>query len=131
MAVSYILLIEDNPDDEFLASRIIGKVCVEKILVAHDGEEAVSLLQRMAEDGSYRQIRLVLLDLKLPKINGIEVLQAIRASAVLRGLQVVVLTSSDNDLDQEKCRELGALDYIFKPMTADRLQRVLPRNKGA
>lgn len=125
MAKSYILLIEDNPDDAFLASRIIGKVCSEKIIVARDGEEANLMLQRMEHDASYKQIRLVLLDLKLPKINGIAVLQAIRSSAVLRALPVAVLTSSDNDTDQEKCKELGVLDYIYKPMTADRLQRVL------
>jgi CheY-like chemotaxis protein len=131
MAESYILLIEDNPDDAFLASRIIGKVCEDKIIVARDGEEANKLLQRMAEDASYLQIRLVLLDLKLPKINGIAVLQSIRSNSVLRGLPVAVLTSSDNDTDQEKCTELGVLDYIFKPMTADRLQRVLSREKDA
>jgi len=130
MAESYILLIEDNPDDAFLASRIIGKVCPEKILLARDGEEASELLQRMALDESYKQIRLVLLDLKLPKISGLDILQAIRSSAELRTLSVVVLTSSDNDLDQERCRELGVLDYIFKPMTADRLKSVLVRKKG-
>ena len=129
--MSYILLIEDNPDDAFLASRIIGKVCSEAIIVARDGEEAGELLQKMAEDGSYRQIRLVLLDLKLPKINGIAVLQAIRSSAVLRSLPVAVLTSSDNDLDQERCTELGVVDYIFKPMTADRLRRVLSGKRDA
>ena len=129
MAKSYILLIEDNPDDAFLASRIIGKVCSEKIIVARDGEEANLMLQRMEHDASYKQIRLVLLDLKLPKVNGIAVLQAIRSSDVLRALPVAVLTSSDNDTDQEKCKELGVLDYIYKPMTADRLQRVLSGDK--
>ena len=129
MPESYILLIEDNPDDAFLASRIIGKVCSEKIIVARDGEEANLMLQRMEHDASYKQIRLVLLDLKLPKVNGIAVLQAIRSSDVLRALPVAVLTSSDNDTDQEKCKELGVLDYIYKPMTADRLQRVLSGDK--
>ena len=129
MAQSYIFLIEDNPDDAFLASRIIGKVCSEEIIVARDGEEASELLQRMAENLSYLQIRLVLLDLKLPKINGIAVLETIRAHALLSRLPVAVLTSSDNDLDQERCRELGVIDYIFKPMTAERLQRVLAHNK--
>ena len=127
MAQSYILLVEDNPDDAFLVSRIIGKVCSEEIILARDGEEAVAILQRMAEDASYKQIRLMLLDLKLPKVNGIEVLQAVRKSGILRSLPVVVLTSSDNDVDQETCRELGVIDYIFKPLTAERLQRVLPR----
>jgi two-component system, response regulator len=69
----------------------------------------------------------VLLDLKLPKISGIEVLQTIRSTPELRDLPVAVLTSSDNDVDQERCRELGILDYIYKPMTVERLQRVLSR----
>lgn len=131
MAESYIVLIEDNPDDAFLASRIIGKVCSDKVIVARDGEEATSLLQKMVLEASYKRIRLVLLDLKLPKISGIDVLHAIRSHAVLGGLPVAVLTSSENDLDQERCRALGVIDYIFKPMTADRLQRVLSRNKDA
>jgi len=131
MAESYILLVEDNPDDAFLASRIIGKVCSEKILLARDGEEATELLQRMELDESYKQIRLVLLDLKLPKISGLDILQTIRNSDRLRTLSVVVLTSSDNDMDQERCRELGVADYIFKPMTVERLQRVLLPRKDA
>lgn len=131
MSESYILLIEDNPDDAFLASRIIGKVCADKILVARDGEEASELLQRMTLDESYRRIRLVLLDLKLPKISGLEILQAIRKSDALRPLSVVVLTSSDNESDQERCRDLGIVDYIYKPMTVESLQRVLKLSEGA
>jgi CheY-like chemotaxis protein len=126
-----ILLVEDNPDDAFLASRIIAKVTGEKIVVIRDGEEALEVLWSMAEDGSYREIRLLLLDLKLPKIHGLEVLEQIRNSPVLEALPVAVLTSSDNLRDQERCRELGVLDYIFKPMSADRLQRVLARHKDA
>lgn len=131
MSEPYILLIEDNPDDAFLASRVIGKVCGERIVVARDGEEASHLLLSAAEDGSYRDIRLVLLDLKLPKIHGIDVLRAIRGNRLLQGLPVVVLTSSDNDMDQERCRELGVLDYIFKPMNAERLKQALSRHKEA
>ena len=127
----YILLIEDNADDAYLATRVISKVCSDKVIVARDGEEASNLLNRMADDEAHQQIRLVLLDLKLPKLSGIEVLQAIRATPALRNLPVAVLTSSDNDLDQESCRELGILDYIYKPMTADRLQKVLSREKDA
>jgi CheY-like chemotaxis protein len=127
MSEPCIILIEDNPDDAFLASRIIAKVCPERIVVVRDGEEALGTLLGMAEDGSYRQIRLVFLDLKLPKMNGIDVLQAVRANRYLQGLPVVVLTSSDNDQDQERCRELSVIDYIFKPMTVERLQRALAR----
>lgn len=129
MAESYILLVEDNPDDAFLASRIIRKVCSDEILVARDGEEASELLQRMTCDGSYRLIRLVLLDLKLPKISGLDLLQSIRNSIELHSLSVAVLTSSDNEMDQERCFELGVLDYLYKPMTADRLESLLRRRE--
>ena len=131
MAQSCIFLVEDNPDDAFLVSRIIGKVCSEEIVLARDGEEAIQLLLQMAEDGSYRRIRLVLLDLKLPKINGLEVLQSIRSSGPLRDLPVAVLTSSDNETDQERCRALGVLEYIFKPLGVEALRRLLPLDKDA
>jgi two-component system, response regulator len=127
MRVRYILLIEDNADDAYLAMRVIGKVCSDKVIVARDGEEAEDMLQKVARDEAHPQISLVLLDLKLPKISGIEVLQTIRSTPELRDLPVAVLTSSDNDVDQERCRELGILDYIYKPMTVERLQRVLSR----
>lgn len=129
MQERFILLIEDNADDAYLAMRVIAKVCSDQVVVARDGEEAVDLIQKAAADGAQQRIRLVLLDLKLPKISGIEVLEAIRTTPALRDLPVVVLTSSDNDLDQERCRELGILDYIYKPMTVDRLQRVFSRKK--
>jgi two-component system, response regulator len=129
MKERYLILIEDNADDAYLAMRVIGKVCTDKVMVARDGEEACDLLRKMAADSAGKQVRLVLLDLKLPKMSGIEVLELIRATPELRQLPVAVLTSSDNDLDQQRCRELGVLDYIYKPMAVDRLQRVLSRDK--
>ncbi|GFO53738.1 response regulator [Geomonas sp. Red276] len=125
MSEPCILLVEDNADDAFLASRIVRKVCSERIVVVRDGEEALDLLKEMEKDGSHTLVRLVLLDLKLPKLSGLDVLKMIRRSPQLRDLPVVVLTSSDNHLDQERCRELGVIDYIFKPMTADRLKLAL------
>ena len=130
MKENFIVLIEDNADDAFLASRVIGKVTRDRVMVARDGEEAALLLKRMAADAAHQQVRLVLLDLKLPKLSGIEVLEIIRATPALRDLPVAVLTSSDNDQDQERCRELGVLDYIYKPMTAERLQMVLARERA-
>ncbi|QXE92006.1 response regulator [Geomonas subterranea] len=131
MAPSYILLIEDNPDDLFLASRIIGKACEDQLLTARDGEEADELLKRMEREDTYRQIKLVLLDLKLPKISGLDLLRGIRESARLHELAVAILTSSDNETDQQKCWELGVVDYIYKPMTVDRLKSILARREGA
>ncbi len=130
MVQSFILLVEDNPDDVFLASRIIRKVCTDEILVARDGEEASELLRRMEQEGGHERIRLVLLDLKLPKISGLDILQYIRQNERLRRLPVAILTSSDNETDQETCWDLGVVDYIYKPMTADRLKSVLSRGGG-
>lgn len=130
MAQSFIMLVEDNPDDVFLASRIIRKVCTDEILVARDGEEASELLRRMEQDGVHDRIRLVLLDLKLPKISGLDILRFIRDNERLNLLPVAILTSSDNETDQETCWELGVVDYIYKPMTADRLRTVLSRDGG-
>jgi CheY-like chemotaxis protein len=131
MKESLIVLVEDNADDAYLALRVIGKVCRDRVLVARDGEEASNLLARLAGDGAQGQVRLVLLDLKLPKLSGIEVLQGIRTSETLRALPVAVLTSSDSDLDQERCRQLGVVDYIYKPMSIERLEQLLSRIKDA
>ncbi len=130
MAQSFIMLVEDNPDDVFLACRIIRKVCTDEILVARDGEEASELLRRMEQEGVHDRIRLVLLDLKLPKISGLDILRFIRDNERLNLLSVAILTSSDNETDQETCWELGVVDYIYKPMTADRLRTVLSRDGG-
>lgn len=124
-----ILLIEDNADDAFLALRVIGKVCSEQVLVARDGEEAELMIRSMLANQSYPRVRLVLLDLKLPKITGLELLEMIRSHPALKGLPVAILTSSENEGDQERCRELGVLDYIFKPMTVNRLQQLLAREE--
>src|SRR6185369_16147601 len=83
MPERYILLVEDNADDAYLAMRVIGKVSSDKVIVARDGEEATDLLEKMTADAAHRRIRLVLLDLKLPKISGIEVLQTIRSTPML------------------------------------------------
>jgi two-component system, response regulator len=131
MKESLIVLVEDNADDAYLAMRVIGKVCSDRVLVARDGEEACNLLARLAGDMAQGQVRLVLLDLKLPKLSGIEVLQGIRTSEALRALPVAVLTSSDSDLDQERCRQLGVVDYIYKPISIERLEQLLLRIKDA
>lgn len=124
MPVRYLVLIEDNPDDAYLAMRVIDKLCGEKVIRARDGEEALDLLRRLCAE-SPELIRLVLLDLKLPKVDGIEVLRVIRQSPALSCLRVAVLTSSEDEGDQERCRELGIEDYLFKPLTLVALKRVL------
>ncbi|MBL8117186.1 MAG: response regulator [Anaerolineae bacterium] len=115
-----ILLVEDNPDDELLTIRAFEKVNLgNQIVVARDGVEALDYL---FGTGAYsgRDIsvlpEVVLLDLKLPKIDGLEVLQRIRAHEQTRLLPVVVLTSSAEQRDVVESYSLGANSYIRKPV---------------
>jgi two-component system, response regulator len=115
-----ILLVEDNPDDEELTVRALKKNNVSNsLVVARDGVEALDYL---FGTGPYtgRNIAarpgLVLLDLKLPKIDGLEVLRRIRADARTRRMPVTVLTSSKEEQDVIKSYNLGANSYIRKPV---------------
>ena len=112
-----ILLVEDNADDEQLTLRAMRQSDIPNIIrVARDGAEALDKLFGVAQD--YLP-DLVLLDLKLPKVNGLEVLQKIRANETTRTLPVVILTSSDEERDIVESYELGANSYIRKPVDFD------------
>ena len=107
-----ILLVEDNDDDVELAVEALGGVdSPYDIVIAKDGAQALQYLQ-----GPMELPDLVLLDLKLPKVTGIEVLAEIRAHPQTRRLVVVVLTSSDHDTDLARCYDLGANSYVNKPL---------------
>jgi two-component system response regulator len=112
-----ILLVEDNADDEQLTLRAMRQSDIPNMIrVARDGAEAIEYL---FGNGAGRLPDLVLLDLKLPKISGLEVLQRIRAEDKSRSLPVVVLTSSDEERDIVKSYDLGANSYIRKPVDFD------------
>lgn len=109
-----ILLVEDNPDDEALTIRALRKSNVANdIVVARDGAEALDLLHGPNFIGAPQ---LVLLDLKLPKVDGLEVLRQIRADDRTRLLAVVILTSSDEDQDMVQGYALGANSFVRKPV---------------
>ena len=115
-----ILLIEDNPDDEALTLRALKKNNIKnEVVVAHDGAEALDYL---FGTGSYtgRDLtimpQLTLLDLKLPKIDGLEVLRRLRADELTRLLPVVILTSSNEEQDRNNGYGLGANSYVRKPV---------------
>ncbi len=119
-----ILLVEDNPQDLELALRAFRKAnLANRIQVARDGEEA---LQFMFCEGPFagRNIRhtpkVILLDLKLPKIDGLEVLQRLKADERTRTTPVVVLTSSKEQNDLVESYQLGVNSYIVKPVNFDR-----------
>jgi CheY-like chemotaxis protein len=107
-----ILLVEDNPDDEALTRRALQRNHIKnELVVARDGQEALDYLL-----GGGRLPHLILLDLKLPKIDGLEVLRRLRAAERTRLLPVVVLTSSNEERDLVSSYSLGANSYVRKPV---------------
>ena len=115
-----ILLVEDNPDDEALTLRALQKNAIRnKVVVARDGAAALDYLFGR---GAYatRDVRdmpqVVLLDLKLPKVDGFEVLKALRANDMTRLLPVVILTSSNEERDRIEGYGLGANSFVRKPV---------------
>ena len=118
-----ILLIEDNPDDEALTLRALKRNNItNRVLVAHDGEEALNLLFGSGDMPGTRVEHLpavVLLDLQLPKIEGLEVLRRIRSDPRTKLLPVVILTSSKEQQDLLCGYRLGANSYVHKPVNFD------------
>ncbi len=115
-----ILLVEDNPDDEALTLRALKKSNIlNEITVARDGVEALDYLfgtgSHAGRDASI-QPQLTLLDLKLPRLDGLEVLKRLRADPRTRLLPVVILTTSNENRDVIASYELGANSYIRKPV---------------
>jgi two-component system response regulator len=116
MEKKVILLVEDNPDDEKLVMMSLKKSNItNKVVVARDGQEALDILLGSKEKEPLVPT-VILLDLHLPKIDGLEVLARLRADKRTKILPVVVLTSSDEEGDRVKSYNLGANSYICKPV---------------
>ena len=115
-----LLLVEDNASDVELTLRVFKKQnLTNRIKVAGDGAEALEFFFGPDGQGSEHLIfppRMILLDLKLPKLNGIEVLERMKADPRTRLIPVVILTSSREDQDLHMCYELGVNSYIVKPV---------------
>jgi two-component system, response regulator len=116
-----VLLVEDNPNDEVLTLRALAKGnMANSIDVVRDGVEALDYLfaRGAYTDRAGKDLpAVVMLDLKLPKLSGLEVLQALRANESTRRLPVVVLTSSDEQRDVIASYEFGANSYVRKPVS--------------
>lgn len=128
-----ILLVEDNPDDELLTMRALRKNNVlNKVVVARDGVEALDYLfgtGRYSDRDTAVMPQLILLDLKLPKIDGLEVLKRLRADERTRLLPVVILTSSREEQDMLDGYGFGANSYVRKPVNFEQFVQAVEQLK--
>jgi two-component system, response regulator len=112
----YLVLAEDNPDDVALTIRALAKCQVKnRLVVISDGREMINFLL----SGLQEKPALIMLDLKMPFIDGLEILRTIRASEDTRQLPVVVMTSSIDEKDRQKSLQLGASEFFCKPIIFD------------
>lgn len=118
MTNSVILLVEDNPDDEALTLRALKKNNItNEVVVARDGAEALDYLFGTGKQAGRPLVpQVTLLDLKLPKVDGLEVLRRIREDQRTKVLPVVILTSSNEERDRLQGYNLGANSYVRKPV---------------
>ena len=128
-----ILLVEDNPLDVELTLHALQEYHLEnRIQVVRDGAEALDFIfcEGKYADRNTRDVpRVILLDLKLPKMNGLEVLERLKSDPKTRAIPVVVLTSSDQDRDIQKCYEFGVNSYIVKPVDFEQFAEAIRQIK--
>jgi two-component system response regulator len=123
-----ILIVEDDPNDAELITRALKKHnLANKLVLLKDGAEALDFL---FGEGSFAQMddgkpRVILLDLKLPKVNGIEVLRRIKSEERTKKIPVVILTSSREDRDLKDAYDLGVNSYVTKPIQFDEFAKVV------
>jgi len=123
--VTEILLAEDNPADVYLireALREHNVVC--ELRVATDGQQVLQILSAVEADPEARHPELLILDLNLPRHDGIEILQRLKETAVLRSIPVVVLTSSDSPRDRLAANQLGVTRFLRKPSNLEQFLRL-------
>ena len=127
-----ILLVEDNPDDELLALRALRKNDIAgEVAVVRDGVEALDYLFGAGNDGDAGVLpRLILLDLNLPKLGGLEVLKRLRSDKRTQLLPVVILSSSGEQRDMRDGYGLGANSYVRKPVNFEQFVRAVAQLKN-
>lgn len=121
-----ILLIEDSVIQALIISELLKDNNSQyNLTILNDGEKAINYLFRK---GSYKNVPLpdiVILDLNLPKVNGFDILSEIQKHEELRNVKVVILTSSEDEDDKSRARQLGALEYFIKPFVFTEYQQII------
>lgn len=120
-----ILLVEDNPDHADLISEMLEEAGVSTITHVTSGQKALDFL--IDNRGSPRPVNLVLMDIKMPRMTGLETLDKIKSHRLLRNMPVLMLSTSDNQKDIKDSFDRGAAGYITKPLTLPDLEAVLLR----
>ncbi|HEY3419282.1 MAG TPA: response regulator [Methanomassiliicoccales archaeon] len=123
-----ILVIEDDPNDAELIIRVLKKVkLTNNLVLLKDGEEALEFLNLNDEhpEDEDGQPKVILLDLKLPKVNGIEVLRKIKSDQRTKNIPVVIMTSSKEERDIKEAYELGVNSYVTKPINFDEFAKAV------
>lgn len=111
-----VLLVEDDPGDVFLIREAMKNSSLDfDVHVADNGEKALDYLYRRTTFVAVERPDLIMLDLNLPRINGLEVLREIKSVPELSSIPVIVLTTSKNEADASMCRTLGASEFLSKP----------------
>lgn len=121
-----LLLVEDNEDDIVLIEEAFGEAKMMNVIwKVRDGEEAMAYLRRQAPYQDVHRPGLILLDINMPKMNGFEVLQAMKNDPTLQSLPVIMLTTSDREEDIVRSFAGGAASYIRKPVSLQQFARVI------
>jgi two-component system response regulator len=124
MTTPHILLVDDSSDDVELAERLLRTIAPDAVVsVACDGVQALELLH--AAEGERLVPSVILLDLKMPRLDGTDVLRALRADSATRRLPVVMFSSSNERGDVQRCLELGANSYVRKPINFGEYENTL------
>jgi chemotaxis family two-component system response regulator Rcp1 len=115
-----VLLVEDNPTDAFVIKWVVEECGLDfRIRIMSDGQDALTYLQELERDKTVPCPALVILDLNLPKVSGLEVLQKLRGESRCRNTPVIVVSSSSAESDRRNSRALGAEEYFEKPNDLD------------
>lgn len=129
-ATGEILLVEDNQADMQLTMHVLSSLGIQQVQVARDGEQALNAIFGTATPGNSMPARVfavVLLDLKLPKVNGMEVLRTLKNNAATKTIPVVVFSSSKQVSDVDICYGLGANGYVQKPVEFEQFEATVKR----